>query len=160
MFPSINQSISKMSWTFARARSSFLVQIKLFFPICLSSFFLSCSCSLAQYITKYWRLTRSYIHISVSQNGIKNWTHPRVDIRTLVNLDVCSSGFYRSFFFIRRRKKNRNDLPFCFFNRFIVRVPSWYFFLFSFCLYRNIISENSRFFFFSLYGQERERERT
>lgn len=91
-----------------------------------------------------WRLTRSdrsiYKHIPVSPNGKKRRTEliRQGDISTLVE---CSSGLHLLLHRNRGEKKkktaeNRNDVPFCFFNQFIVRILFWYSFFFSFCLYR------------------------
>jgi len=129
---SINQ---RMSWTFARIWTFFLVHIELFFfqLFIFSSF----SCSFFQSLdVSQLLLTVSAsehymdIYIPFSKNG-KNWTYKRSDISILVNYIECSSGLHRFFFYREYEyEKNRNDAPFCFFNRFIVCVPSWYFFFF------------------------------
>ncbi len=133
---SINQFLKKMSWTFARARSFFLVHIKLFFSNYLSSFFFSCSFLRSFNVSQ--RLTvntivyiNTFLFLRMERkelNSSANW-YQYISKLHLVFLWITS-------FFLYAGKKNRNDLPFCFFNRFIVRILFWYSFFFSFCLYR------------------------
>ena len=118
--------------------------------------------SLVRYLSTIDGLTSSAMRIPIifflrmerEELNFSVWWYQHISKLCLVFLWITSFFFYREY----EKEKNRNDAPFCFFNRFIVRVPSWYFFFFFLILFvQDIIL--GKFFFSFLCTKENERER-
>jgi hypothetical protein len=155
---SINQFLKKMSWTFARARSFFLVHIKLFFSNYLSSFFFSCSFLRSFNVSQ--RLTvntivyiNTFLFLRMERkelNSSANW-YQYISKLHLVFLWITSFFFYMQ----ERRIEmiflsvSLTDSSFAFYSD----IPSFSHSVCTEYYFRKIL-----FFFFSLYTR-REREK-
>jgi hypothetical protein len=137
MLFSINQSILEedelnfCSRTIVLSRSH-----QTFFPII---YLLSFSCSFLCSFNVSQRLTVNtivYIYINTFLRMERKELNSSANRYQYISKLHLVFLWITSFFFLYVGKKNRNDLPFCFFNRFIVRILFRYSFFFSFCLYR------------------------
>jgi hypothetical protein len=137
MLFSINQSILEedelnfCSRTIVLSRSH-----QTFFSNYLSSFFFLVRFFARSMYHNDWRLTRSYIYINTFLRMERKELNSSANRYQYISKLHLVFLWITSFFFWYVGKKNRNDLPFCFFNRFIVRILFRYSFFFSFCLYR------------------------